>query len=126
MIFAGWSLAARGLAVIVAAAGCIAFGWRIGVRSTMADWQAETIARQQAEADQRREDARISRAADAEFERWRADQTRRRMEVASGLRKSLQRPDLAAVVVPAGTVDWLRESGADHPAPGPAASSPGR
>lgn len=115
-------------------ASAVAFGDRSGAARVKARWDAVELARQQAEADTRREDARISRAADAEFQRWRADRARRDADIARRLRDALQRPVscptsglLADVPVPAAVVDRLRDAGADDGSPGaaPAVTGPG-
>lgn len=117
-------------------AGALACGgivtWRTATGVERAKWQAIELRRQQADADTRREDARMSWAASAEFEALRAQQARRAPQIAKEVRDALQAPiacpagTLADVLVPAAAVDGLRRAGADAAAPGPAASGPGR
>jgi hypothetical protein len=118
----GWLWAGLLLLALVVSYGV---GHKHGAERMHARWASAELKRQQAEADQRREDARIARAAEREFEAWRADQARRRVEVARAIKQSLPGP-LAAVVVPAAAVDQLRRAGADSDTPGSAASQPGR
>lgn len=92
--------------------------WRAGADSVRTDWQAADLARDRAEADRRREDARITRAAGREFEAWRADQVRRQAEVAAALSYALRTPascppsgELGDIKIPQSVVDLLRRAG---------------
>lgn len=105
--------------------------WRGGANGVRVDWQAAELKRQQVESETRREDGRIARAAEAEFEAWRAAQPARQAEVTRALRQALSGPvrpasTVAAVVIPAAAVGRLRDAGADGGPTGPAASQPGR
>ncbi|MBA3588218.1 hypothetical protein [Methylibium sp.] len=114
------------LSIALATAGGI--GWRQGAARVQGQWDAAELKREQASADKLREDARISRAASAEFERQRADQQRKQARQANDLRQALQRPVscpavLADVVVPADVVRLLHDAGTDQREPTAAGES---
>ena len=117
-------------AVVLALTG--AQGWRSGAAHVQAEWDKAELSHEQAQADQVRENARISRQTAASFERWRAEQNRKAATLAKELHNALQRPVacpasgvLADVPIPAAVVDGLRGAGTVIVPPEPPAAIAG-
>lgn len=109
-------------AAALAIAGACVWSYRLGADRVQGRWDAAEAQRLSAEADQRREDSRISRQASEHHQREAAQVQARMSTLRKELRDALNQPiptcpaTLGAVVVPAGAVDRLRAAGAD-PAP---------
>lgn len=109
-----WAWFALAVAVL---GSSLALGYRQGAGRVQARWDAAELKRERQAAEQRREDERIGRAAAANFEAWRADQTRRQADIARRLRDALKAPlscpasgQVADVVIPADAVRSLRDA----------------
>lgn len=135
------SLAAKALALGLVVAAILAalcgYGRRerlAGREEVRAEWRESARLLMQAESARRASDMDAAYTLAAEYEAQRHDLEMRHAEISNSLRKALQRPvschagqTLGSLVLSADVLDGLRAAaGPAHPAPGPAASQPGR
>lgn len=118
------SLAARLVLALVLLGLASAAGWRLGVKTTRADWLAADQAREHAAAEAANEDRRRAAAAGERYEAQRAQLAQALEGARHAIRTALDTPiqcppqgTLADLVVPAAALAGLRSAatGSDSP-----------